>query len=424
MAGSFFALLDDIASIAAKTSSSTFNHLNTAVTQASASSIDDIASMSAKTSAKTSSILIDDTAAMSTVTEGTTAEREIPIILKIAKGSLKNKAIIIPGALIASGIAPWIIPPILLIGGSFLAYEAGEVLLSKYNLLRNHHEKKENNNINKNQEEIEKGKISNSIKTDFVLSLEIILMALSLITTSPFLIQSVILLAVGISTTVGVYGTVGVIIKMDDLGLHFMKKKSILLQKLGKKLVEMMPKVISALSTIGIVAMFMVGGSIISHSLPGFHHLMSSMDKLPSILETGINLTAESAIGLIIGSTLAKLDDISTPVKSFFKNIKNKIFPKKKFIKKEEVSEKKEEEVIKQEEVSEKKKEEVIKQEEISKEKIEKKYLKTTTSFTESILDKTKFLVSKFIFDNKTKELVKVNEAKIQNDIEIYNGLE
>jgi len=310
------ATADDIATIAGKTVASSMDNISSSFSKTAATSLDDVAHMAGTATTKTGSILIDDTAAMSNATDGSAAERELPIIWEIAKGSFKNKAIIIPGVLLASAVAPVVIPVALAAGGAYLSYEAAEVIIDgvKEKLGMETHEEKHGTETNESQEEREKKIISGSIKTDGVLSLEIIIMALSTVTAAPFLIQAGVISVVGVATTVGVYGVVGGIVKMDDIGLHLQKSDNAFVSGIGKGLVTAMPKVIKSLSVIGTAAMAIVGGSILAHHIPMLHHAVQMTEHLPGMLSTVGAIGTEMVAGGIIGAGLVGAHKLVEPV--------------------------------------------------------------------------------------------------------------
>jgi uncharacterized protein len=247
------ALLDDISVIA----------------KAAAASIDDVTVAAGKAGSKAAGVLIDDAAVTPRFFNAITPERELPIIWRITRGSLLNKLIfILPAALLLSAFAPWLIAPILMLGGSYLCYEGAEKVLEV--ILP--HEKAE---LEVAVEEVvspthEEDTVKGAIRTDFILSAEIMAISLSAIAEEmpSIAMQAAALVVVAIAITLAVYGTVALIVKMDDIGLHFAKSETPSVQAMGRGLVQAMPKLLSALSFIGTAAMLWVGGQIIVH---GFH---------------------------------------------------------------------------------------------------------------------------------------------------------
>jgi len=215
MPGGLVALLDDIATIA----------------KMAATSLDDVAGASAKATSKAAGVVIDDTAVTPNYVIGITPDRELPIIGKIALGSLRNKLIfLLPAAIALSALAPWAITPLLLAGGSYLCFEAGEKILEAVS--GGHHEEKAE--AVTDPKELEKRQVTGAIRTDFILSGEIMAIALSTIEKQPLLTQALALAAVGVAITAGVYGVVAVIVKMDDIGLTLAKRQAATTRAIGR----------------------------------------------------------------------------------------------------------------------------------------------------------------------------------------------
>jgi predicted DNA repair protein MutK len=258
------ALLDDIAVIA----------------KAAAASVDDVAAASAKASAKAAGVVIDDTAVTPRYLVGFTPDRELPIIWRIAKGSLRNKLLfIVPVALLLQAVAPWAVAPLLMIGGAYLCFEGAEKLIE---VLSAKEETLEQEVADLTDKDHEAEMVSGAIRTDFILSAEIIAIALNSVADKSFGVQVSSLLTVAILITVGVYGLVALIVKMDDIGLDLAKRKGAATQKLGLALVAGMPYLLSFLSALGTAAMIWVGGDIIVHSLEtygidGYAHLVHDL---------------------------------------------------------------------------------------------------------------------------------------------------
>jgi uncharacterized protein len=251
MAGtSLLALLDDIAAI-----------------------LDDIALMTKVATKKTAGVLGDDLALNAQQVAGVNADRELPVVWAVAKGSFKNKLILVPAALAISAIAPWAVIPLLMIGGLFLCYEGFEKLAHK--LLHSKEEEEAHRDIlaealvnpQVDMVALEKQKIEGAVRTDFILSAEIVAISLGVVATASFAKQVVVLSGIGIIMTVGVYGLVAGIVKLDDLGLHLSGRGGIQ-RSLGRLILSAAPFMMKGLSIAGTVAMFMVGGGILTH---GFH---------------------------------------------------------------------------------------------------------------------------------------------------------
>lgn len=253
MASGLAALLDDVAMIA----------------KLAAASLDDVGAAAGRAGVKAAGVVIDDTAVTPRYVTGFTPDRELPVIARIARGSIVNKlAFILPAALLLSALLPWAITPILMVGGAYLCFEGAEKLLEA---LRPHAETASDNTAELGSAEHEAAMISGAIRTDLILSAEIMAIALNEVATETIWMQAGILIVVAIAITVGVYGVVGLIVKMDDIGLHLAQRSSAVSQAVGRTLVKGMPALLAALSTIGIAAMIWVGGGIILHGLHEFH---------------------------------------------------------------------------------------------------------------------------------------------------------
>lgn len=237
------------------------------------------------------------------------ASRELPIVYKIALGSMKNKFIIIPIVLILSIFAPWAISPILIIGGAYLAFEGVESILEK---LGHHEEEKDEKETIKelSTEKLEDEKIKSAIKTDFILSFEIIVISLSMITTDDFITKLSSLTIVGVLTTVFVYGIVAFIIKLDDIGFYLQEKRNEVLKTIGVGFVKSMPYIIKTIGIVGTVAMLAVGGGIIAHET----HMLHSFDEILKTIPLG-GFVSEIIVGAIVGYTIVKI----MPIVSLFK---------------------------------------------------------------------------------------------------------
>jgi uncharacterized protein len=257
------ALLDDIA----------------VITKLAAASLDDIGAAAGKAGVKAAGVVIDDTAVTPRYVTGFTPDRELPVIAKIARGSMMNKLLfILPAALLLSSFLPWAITPILMLGGAYLCYEGAEKLheaISPHDDQTLAEEVAELSNA-----EHEKLMVGGAIRTDFILSAEIMAIALAEVADESIAMQAAILAVVAVAITVGVYGAVGLIVKMDDIGLNLAQRGSAAVRAFGRGLVKAMPMVLSALSVIGIAAMIWVGGGIVLHGMHEFH-----ITSLPEILD-------------------------------------------------------------------------------------------------------------------------------------------
>ncbi len=275
MTGGIFAILDDIAML-----------------------LDDAAMVTKASIKQTAPILGDDLAVNAEKAAGFHASRELPVLWAITKGSLINKLIILPIAFILSAIAPWLISPILILGGLYLAFEGAEKV-HEFILFKLFKKAQAENKVVMSEE----AKIKSAIMTDFVLSIEIIVIALGTVMEESFQVQIIAVSIVALLATVGVYGIVAFIVRLDDMGFHLIKNSSDggLKAKLGELLVASLPKVVKFLTVIGTIAMLLVAGGILNHHIPFFHHFY--VDNL-SLLPT---LVYEMFLGFITGYILFML---------------------------------------------------------------------------------------------------------------------
>lgn len=289
MAGSsLLALIDDIASI-----------------------LDDVALMSKVAAKKTAGVLGDDLALNAHQVTGVHAERELPVVWAVAKGSLKNKAILVPAALAISALIPWAITPLLMIGGAYLCYEGFEKVAHKFLHEAGddaHHDEHMQALINPATDmvAVEKVKIAGAIRTDFILSAEIIVIALGTVAGAAFGKQVAVLCAIAIIMTFGVYGIVAGIVKLDDAGLHLSrmsgKRAGRKFQRaIGEMLVGLAPLLMKSLSIVGTIAMFMVGGGILTHGIPSAHEWIEHVAR---------GAGAMPAVGRLLGTVVTALFDI------------------------------------------------------------------------------------------------------------------
>lgn len=249
------ALLDDVA----------------AITKLAAASLDDVGGAAGKAGVKAAGVVVDDTAVTPGYAMGFTPDRELPIVWKIAVGSFRNKLLfLLPGALLLSAFAPWAVTPILMIGGSYLCFEATEKILEALGGHGNG-DAEDVAELALGAPELEAQKVAGAIRTDLILSGEIMAIALGTVAERPLLIQAAALAVVGILLTIAVYGVVGLIVKMDDIGLNLSRRKTAPVRAFGRGLVKAMPITMEALTVIGTAAMLWVGGGILVHGLEHFH---------------------------------------------------------------------------------------------------------------------------------------------------------
>ena len=297
MAGGLVGLLDDIAALA----------------KLAAASIDDVGAAAGRASIKAAGVVVDDTAVAPAYVQGLAANRELPIIRKIALGSLRNKLLIIlPAALLLSAIAPVIIEIILMFGGCFLAYEGAHKII--HALRHDDHDHDEPAVIS--GPEAESSVVRGAVRTDFILSAEIMVIALKEVIEEPVVSRGVILAVVGVLITVIVYGVVALIVKMDDVGLRLAERPSPSSQRVGRALVTGMPKLLTGLSVVGTAAMLWVGGHILligadELGWTGPYHLVHELEKLVQdvsgiggVLSWLVNTAASALVGLVVGSLI------------------------------------------------------------------------------------------------------------------------
>ncbi len=286
--GSLLALLDDIASI-----------------------LDDVSVMTKVAAKKTAGVLGDDLALNAQQVAGVNADRELPVVWAVAKGSAINKAILVPTALLISAfLPPWVTTTLLMIGGAYLCFEGFEKVFHK--LFHTAHEDAEHRAkiVQANADPandlvlVEKEKIKGAVRTDFILSAEIIVIALGTVANETLLKQATTLVLIAIIMTVGVYGLVAGIVKLDDLGLWLTKRGGDARQKLGRAILAFAPMLMRFLTIAGTAAMFLVGGSIILHGLPMLHHQVTALVSLAgngALATALIPLLADAFAGVLIG---------------------------------------------------------------------------------------------------------------------------
>lgn len=269
--------------------------------------MDDISVMGKVAAKKTAGVLGDDLSLNAQQVSGVKANRELPVVWGVAKGSFLNKLILVPLALAISAWIPWAITPLLMVGGAYLCYEGVEkVVHSLHSKEKSSDAAREKRLRNLSQQEaaaFEKKKVKGAVRTDFILSAEIVAITLGIVSEAPLLNQVLILAGIAILVTIGVYGIVACIVKIDDLGLWLKQKSSSLAQGVGSVLLTLAPKMMKVLTVVGTLAMFLVGGGIIVHGVPYIHHFIEHLaaDKggfTGSLISNGANLI----IGFIVGS--------------------------------------------------------------------------------------------------------------------------
>lgn len=288
------ALLDDVA----------------AITKLAAASLDDVGAAAGKAGTKAAGVVIDDTAVTPRYVTGLSPDRELPIIWKIAMGSLRNKLLLLlPGALLLSWLLPWAITPLLMLGGAFLCFEGAEKVIEAFG--GGDHGSEEE--AVGDPAHLEAAKVSGAIRTDLILSAEIMAIALAEVADEPFVTRAAVLAVVGLAITAAVYGVVALIVKMDDFGLHLARRPSQAAQAVGRGLVKGMPVVMRALSTIGTAAMIWVGGGILVHGAAqlGWHgpeeliHHAAEAVSHNGFVNWIVTATGSGIVGLVVGGAIA-----------------------------------------------------------------------------------------------------------------------
>jgi predicted DNA repair protein MutK len=279
MASGLVALLDDVAAIA----------------KIAATSLDDVTAAASKAGSKAIGVAIDDAAVTPGYAVGFTPDRELPIVAKIAVGSLRNKFLfLLPGALALSAFAPWALTPLLLVGAAYLCFEATEKIVEA---VFHHDHGPDLNELALSSTELEKQRVQGAIRTDLILSAEIMAIALNDVASRPIGLQAAVLAVVGLAVTVGVYGVVALIVKMDDIGLHLAARANTAAKATGEFLVRGMPTVLDLLTKVGTAAMLWVGGGIVVHSLHHYH-----VTPIPAWVEGASHWAAQvPAVGPLSG---------------------------------------------------------------------------------------------------------------------------
>jgi uncharacterized protein len=294
MASSLLILLDDITAI-----------------------LDDVAVMSKVAAKKTAGVLGDDLALNANQISGVSADRELPVVWAVAKGSFINKLILVPAALTISAVAPWAILPLLMLGGLFLCFEGFEKIAHKY-LHKPEDESREHAeqiaaiaNPNVDMVQFEKEKIKGAIRTDFILSAEIVVITLGTVATAAFAQQVAVVSTIALLMTVGVYGLVAGIVKLDDAGLFLSQRgRTPVSRGFGRGLLKTAPYLMKTLSVVGTAAMFLVGGGIITHGIPWLHHQTEALIaalNFGGFLPTLISTAVDGIVGVIAGALVLLL---------------------------------------------------------------------------------------------------------------------
>ncbi len=301
MSGGLFALLDDVAALA----------------RLAAASVDDVGAAAGRASAKAAGVVVDDTAVTPQYVAGVAAKRELPIIKKIAVGSLRNKILfILPAALLLSQFLPWVLTPLLMLGGTYLCYEGAEKVWER---LSGHHPAE----VAPQEQfgpEHEGPMVAGAIRTDFILSAEIMVIALNEVAGEAFVARAIILFVVAIAITILVYGVVALIVKMDDVGLHLTQRTSTLAQRVGHALVAAMPRLLAVISVVGTAAMLWVGGHLLLVGVDelGWHWIYDvvhhwevevehAVEGIGAALAWCVNTAASLMIGALWGAVVFAL---------------------------------------------------------------------------------------------------------------------
>ena len=315
MSVGLIALLDDIAALA----------------KVAAASLDDVAAQAAKAGAKAAGVVIDDAAVTPRYVQGFAADREVPIVWRIAKGSLKNKLVfLLPAALLLSAVAPFLITPLLMLGGAYLCYEGAEKVLGAIWPHAAHAHEATTGQSPQDAKTFEDARVRGAIQTDFILSAEIMAITLGSMPESGFAMQAVVLAVVGIGITVLVYGAVALIVKADDVGLALARRDNAVAQGLGRGLVLGMPWLLRALAVVGTAAMVWVGGGIILHGLEAFglggpqHALHGAAVAVGGgFVGWLVEAAGAGVVGLLLGAALIPVvEHVGAPLMRRFRGVR------------------------------------------------------------------------------------------------------
>ena len=293
MASSLLALIDDIATV-----------------------LDDVSVLTQVAAKKTAGVLGDDLALNAQQVAGVKADRELPVVWAVCKGSFVNKAILVPSALVISALVPWAVTPLLMVGGAFLCFEGFEKLAHKF--LHSpaedatHHAQLVQALADPSMDlvALEQEKIKGAVRTDFILSAEIIVITLGTVQASPFITQLSVLSGIAVVMTAGVYGLVACIVKLDDGGLYLSQKEGSgalvrLQRRVGQGVLKAAPYLMKGLSVVGTAAMFLVGGGILTHGMPGAHHVLAPLSLTAGVtLQPVLALLLDAAVGILAGAVV------------------------------------------------------------------------------------------------------------------------
>ena len=301
MASSLLLLIDDIAAVLDDVALMT-----KLAAKKSAAMADDVAVLTKLSAQKTAGVLGDDLALNAQQVTGVSANREIPVVWAVAKGSLRNKAILVPAALLISAFAPWAVTPLLMVGGAFLCFEGFEKVAHKFL----HPQDADTHDAdlqaaladpNVDLQALEKDKIQGAVRTDFILSAEIIAITLGAVAGQDFWTQLAVLVGIAIIMTVGVYGLVGGIVKLDDLGLWLSRKAGSTAQSIGRGILWLAPWLMKFLSIAGTAAMVLVGGGIIAHGIGPLHHAITAWTGAAGGIGWLLEMLANAVVGVVTG---------------------------------------------------------------------------------------------------------------------------
>ncbi len=302
-----------------------------------AATLDDVAVMTKIAAKKTAGVLGDDLALNAQQVSGVNADRELPVVFAVAKGSAINKLILVPLALAASAFLPWLITPLLMLGGAYLCFEGVEKVVHWFSLHKSKQItrlQKKNVHRENEQKQSEQAKIKGAIRTDFILSAEIIVIALGTVQQASFLEQAIVVSLIAAVMTIGVYGLVAGIVKLDDAGLYLIKNAKLTNQlttktlwnrfkeKLGYGLLSFAPKLMKSLTVIGTLAMFLVGGSILFHGVPALHHVQELLEQMiqPTSLAIIVKPIIPFVLQMIIGFLTGVIALILVQIIKFIKS--------------------------------------------------------------------------------------------------------
>ncbi|HCT4300178.1 TPA: DUF808 domain-containing protein [Klebsiella quasipneumoniae] len=272
--------------------------------------LDDISMMGKLAAKKTAGVLGDDLSLNAQQVTGVRANRELPVVWGVAKGSFVNKIILVPLALLISAFIPWAITPLLMVGGAFLCFEGVEKVLHSLEARKHKEDPVQRQQrlqalADRDPQAFERDKVKGAIRTDFILSAEIVAITLGIVAEAPLLNQILILSGIAILVTIGVYGLVGVIVKLDDMGYWLAEKRSTLAQWLGKGLLAVAPWLMKLLSVVGTLAMFLVGGGIVVHGIAPLHHAIEHWSAgLGGMLAALLPMVVNLVLGFIIGAVV------------------------------------------------------------------------------------------------------------------------